>query len=146
KEQGCLEGLMICPVGRDVIYCGKALVILLFMLIIEAISLLIFTFLFNLSLLSPELIVVTILTTVGFAAVGTLFSAISINTKARELVLPILFLPIVVPVVISAVKATGLVLSGESWSGILSWLQIIACFDAIFIVVAILVSPFVIEE
>ena len=146
KEQGCLEGLMVCPISREVIYVGKMLGSLLFMLIIEAIALPIFAFLFNLAVLSPQLIVITVLATIGFVAVGTLFSALAVNTKAREMVLPILFFPIVVPIIISAVKASGLALSGEPWSELSSWLQIIAAFDAIFLVVSFLVFAFVIEE
>ena len=146
KEEGCLEGLMVCPISREVIYVGKMLGSLLFLLIIEAIALPIFAFLFNLEVLSPQLIVITVLTTVGFVAVGTLFSALAVNTKAREMVLPILFFPIVVPLIIFAVKASGLALSGEPWNGLSSWLLIIAAFDAIFLVVSFLIFAFVIEE
>ncbi|MFC2006026.1 heme exporter protein CcmB [Chloroflexota bacterium] len=145
KEEGCLEGLMVCPVSREVIYVGKALASLLFMLIIEAVALPIFAFLFNL-VLSPQLIVITVLTTIGFVAVGTLFSALSLNTKAREMVLPILFLPVVAPIIICAVEASKLALSGESWSSLSSWLQIIGTFDVIFLVVSFLVFGFIIEE
>ena len=145
KEEGCLEGLMVCPISREVIYVGKMLGSLLFLLIIEAIALPIFAFLFNLAL-SFQLVVITVLTTIGFVAVGTLFSALAVNTKAREMVLPILFLPIVVPLIISAVKASGLALSGEPWSSLSPWLQIIVAFDAIFLVVSFLIFAFVIEE
>ena len=146
KEHGCLEGLMVCPVSREVIYVGKMLGNLLFMLIIEAIALPIFTFLFNLPVLSLQLVVITVLTTIGFVAVGTLFSALAINTRAREMVLPILFLPIVVPIIISAVNASALALSGEPWSRLAPWLQLIGAFDVIFLVVSFLVFAFVIEE
>jgi heme exporter protein B len=146
KEEGCLEGLMICPVSREAIYIGKMLGSLLFILIIEVIALAIFTFLFNLPVFSLPLITVTILATIGFASVGTLFAAMAINTKAREMVLPILFLPIVAPVVIGAVKACGLLLDGGDWSSIATWLQILGAFDVIFLVVSYLVFNYVIEE
>jgi len=145
KEEGCLEGLMVCPVSREVIYIGKALGSLLFMLIIEAIALPIFVFLFNLHF-SPQLLVITFLTTIGFVAVGTTFSALAVNTKAREMVLPILFLPIVAPLIICAVAASKLALTGDSWSDVATWLYIIIAFDAIFFVVSYLVFAFVIEE
>jgi len=146
KEDGCLEGLMACPISREVIYVGKMLGSLLFLLIIEIIALPIFALLFNLPLLSAQFVTITFLATVGFVAVGTLFSALAVNTKAREMVLPILFLPVVVPIIISAVKASELALSGESWSGLSPWLQIIGAFDAIFLVVSFWVFAFVIEE
>jgi heme exporter protein B len=146
KEEGCLEGLMVSPVSREVIYAGKMLSSLLFLLVIEIIALPIFAFLFNLNVLSLEIITVTFLATVGFVACGTLFSALAVKTKARELVLPILFLPVVVPVIIGAVKATGLALSGGSWQSISNWLLIIGAFDVIFLVISFWVFNFIIEE
>lgn len=146
KEEGCLEGLMVCPISREAIYMGKMLGSLLFMLIIEAIALPIFALLFNLAVLSPQLIAITFLTTLGFAAVGTLFSALAVNTRAREMVLPILFLPIIAPIIISAVSASGLALAGENWGSLASWLQIMVAFDVIFLVVSYLIFAFVIEE
>jgi heme exporter protein B len=146
KEEGCLEGLMVCPVSREAIYAGKMLGSFLFMLLIEIVATPIFAFLFNLNVLTFEIAVITLLATVGFVACGTLFSALAMRTKSRELVLPILFLPVVVPVIISAVKASGLALAGASWSGMAGWLLVIAAFDAIFLVVSFWVFSFVIEE
>ncbi|MGB2584083.1 MAG: heme exporter protein CcmB, partial [Dehalococcoidia bacterium] len=94
----------------------------------------------------PRLGIIIVLATLGFTSVGTLFSALSANTKARDIMLPILFLPIIVPVMIAAVKATGLVLDGGTWGDISTWLQIIIAFDVIFLVVSLLVFEFVIEE
>lgn len=146
KEADCLEGLMCCPSGREVIYAGKALGSLAFMLMIEAVILPVFTLFFNLSVLSWEIITITFLATIGFVAVGILFSALAVNTRAREMVLPILFLPIIAPVIICAVEASSLVLSGISWGGIISWMSVIIAFDAIFITVSLLVFPYIIEE
>ncbi len=146
KDRGCFEGLMLCPVDRDVIYLGKTLGNLTFMLIVEAIVLPMFCFLSNLPLFLPKLALIAVLATVGFVAVGTIFSALAVNTKAREIMLPILFLPIVSPVIIAAVKASGLVLSGEAWSSLSSWLGIILAFDVIFLVVSSLLFRFIIEE
>jgi len=146
KEEGCLEGLLACPVSRDVIYTGKMLGSLLFMIVIEVVALPIFMVLFNLPVITLEIVTVTLLASVGFVSVGTLFSALAVNTKARELVLPILFLPMVVPVLISAVKATGISLAGGSWAGMAMWLQLLAAFDAIFLVVSFIIFSYVIEE
>jgi heme exporter protein B len=146
KEENCLEGLMASPISREVIFVGKMLGSLLFMLVIEIIALPVFVLLFDLPVFSLQLVLVIFLATVGFVAVGTLFAALAVNTKAREMVLPILFLPVVVPVVISAVRASGSALTGGSWGEIGSWLQILAAFDAIFLVVSFWVFNFVIEE
>jgi heme exporter protein B len=146
KEENCLEGLMVCPVSREAIYMGKMLGSLIFMLVIEAIVLPVFALLFNVNVLTLPLIVVALLATLGFVAVGTLFSALAVNTRAREMILPILFFPIVAPVIICAVKASGLALAGETWDSLASWLEIIAAFDVIFLVASYLVFAFVIEE
>ena len=146
KDDGCLEGLMVCPFSRETIFIGKMLGSLFFMFFIEAIVLPIFSLLFNVNVISLSFITITVLTTLGFVTVGTLFSALAVNTKAREMVLPILFFPIVAPLIISAISASGLVLSGESWSSFSSWLGIIVAFDVIFLVVSYLVFSFVIEE
>lgn len=145
-ENGCLEGLMVCPVDREVIYLGKVVGNFVFMLSIEALVLLAFGLLFNLAVVSLQLLATICLGTLGFVVVGTLFSALAVNTQARELVLPILFLPIVVPVMVSAVKASSLALLGEPWSSLALWLGIIITFDLIFLVISVLVFNFVIEE
>jgi len=146
KEKGCMEGLMLCPVHRDVIYLGKMLGSLAFMLIVEAIVFPIFLMLFDLPLFMPRLGLIAILATVGFVSVGTLFSALAVNTRAREVMLPILFFPVVAPVIIAAVKASGLILEGGAWSDMSSWLQILVAFDVVFLVVSALVFEYVIEE
>ncbi len=146
KEEYCLEGLMVCPVSREVIYVGKLLGSLLFMLMVEVVVLPVFALLFNEPVVSLPVVAITFLATMGFVAVGTLFSALAVSTKAREMVLPILFLPIVTPVIISAVNATALALAGEPWSGLASWIAIIVAFDAIFLVASFLVFNYVIEE
>jgi heme exporter protein B len=146
KEKGCLDGLVLCPADRVALYLGKMLSCLAFMLVVEAIVLPVFTVLFDLPLYLPKLAVITVVATIGFAAVGTVFSALAVHTKARELLLPLLFFPIVIPVIISAVKASGLALSAASWSEMTSWLTIIVAFDIIFTVAAALVFDYVLEE
>jgi heme exporter protein B len=146
REEGCIEGLMVSPVSREVIYAGKMLGSFTFMLVVEIVALPLFAFLFNINILTSQIIVTTLLATLGFVACGTLFSALAVKTKARELVLPILFLPIVVPVIIAAVKSTGLALEAKTWGDLGSWLLIIGAFDAVFLVVSFWIFNFVIEE
>jgi len=146
KENARLEGLMLCPVDRSVIYWGKLAGSFTFILAVAVVITPIFLVLFNLPLFLPRLALIIVLAILGFAAVGTLFSAIAINTRARDIMLPILFLPIVMPVIVAAVKATTLVLAGKPWGEMLTWLQILIAFDIIYLVVATLVFEFVIEE
>ncbi len=146
KESGCLEGLLAAPISREAVYLGKTLSSFLFLAVIEAVSLPVFALLLNLPVFSGPLITTTAMTTIGFVAVGTLFSALAVNTRAREMVLPILFLPVVAPAIISAVEASGLALTGGSWGDVASWLQIIGAFDVVFVVVSYLVFNYVVEE
>jgi len=146
KENSRLEGLMLCPIDRTVIYWGKLAGSFTFMLVVAIIVTPIFLALFNLPVFLPRLALVIVLALIGFASVGTLFSALAVNTRARDIMLPVLFLPVVVPVIISAVKATGPVLAGGPWSDMSTWLQILIAFDIIFLVAATLVFEFVIEE
>ncbi|MHC4139726.1 MAG: heme exporter protein CcmB, partial [Planctomycetota bacterium] len=114
--------------------------------IVEVIVFAVFSVLFNVSLFTPTITLIAVLATIGFVSVGILFSALSVNTKAREILLPILFFPICAPVIIAAVKATGLVLQGEALGSISSWLQIMAAFDVVFIIVSLFVFEYAIEE
>jgi len=146
KETGCLEGLKSCPVDSKVIYLGKMLASLIFMLIVEIVVLPVFFLFFNLSLFTPQLVLIVVLATIGFVAVGTLFSALTANTRAREVMLPVLFLPVASPVIIAAVRASALALDGEPWGAMASWLGIIAAADVIFLAASSLLFRFVIEE
>jgi len=146
REENCLEGLMVCPISREAIYLGKMLSSLFFMVIIEAAVLLVFGLLFNVNVITLPMVMLTLLATIGFAAIGTLFSALAVNTRAREMVLPILFFPIVSPVIIAAVNASELMLNGAVWSEMASWIGIIAAFDVIFLTASYLIFGFIVEE
>ncbi len=146
KDKGSLDGLLLCPVSRDVLYIGKLLSTFVFMLVIEALMLPVFSMVFNLPLVLPQLWLLTALATLGFAAVGTLFSAMAVNTRAREVLLPVLFLPIVVPVIIAAVESTNAIFQAEGWDQINKWMQLTTAFDAIFLVVSAVLFQFVVQE
>jgi heme exporter protein B len=148
KDKDCLQGLMLCPVDRSAIYLGKMIGNVIFMLVVEVVALPIFSVLFNFSIwiLLYRLSPVLILATLGFAAVGTVFSAMSVNTRTREVMLPILLFPITIPVMIAAVKSTGSVLEGASLLSAVSWLNLLVVFDLIFLAISFLTFEYVIEE
>ena len=146
KDRGSLDGLLLCPVSRDVIYFGKLVGIVAFMMVMEAILLPLFSVLYNFSLLDPLLFLIAFLATLGFAAVGTLFSAIAVNTRSREVMLPVLLLPVAAPVLIAAVEATAVIMDGGTLSQIGRWWQILVAFDVIFLVVAAFLFGTVLEE
>ena len=147
QEQGGLEGLLLTPVSRDAIFLGKALVSFAFMLIVEGMLLPVFAALLNFSAWSLTLILTVVLATLGFATVGTLFSAIAVQTRSREILLPVLFFPIILPVLIGAVEASGAAIgAGTSGAGTGRWLPLIAVFDALFLVICPWVFSYVVEE
>ncbi len=146
KEQGCLDGLLLAPVDRSAIYFGKALSNLAFMLIVEAIVLPVYSFLYNVNLLSPGLIGVILLGSIGYTAVGTLLATMSVQTRTREILLPIILFPVVLPVLIGAVKASGGILAGDDLANILPWLNLVIVYDVVFVAIAFMVFEFIVQE
>lgn len=143
REHGSLDRLLLCPVDRKVIYLAKLLGNLLFISVVEIVALPIYALLFNVPL-SITLVVIVLLGTIGIAAVGTLFAVIAATTRARELLLPVLVFPLVVPVVISAASATVELLAPAANQP--PWIGLLIAFDVIFVSVSTLVFPFVIED
>ncbi|MBM3941961.1 MAG: heme ABC transporter permease CcmB [SAR202 cluster bacterium] len=131
QEQGGLEGLLLTPASRDAIFLGKALTSFLFMLAVEAVLLPAFSALLAAPLLSAGIAVTAVLATLGFATLGTLFSAIAVQTRSREIMLPVLFFPIILPLLIGAVESSAHALSGGGFS---RWLPLMGVFDALFLV------------
>lgn len=146
KDRGSLEGLLLSPVDRGAIYLAKMLGNLIFILVMEAIVVPLFAFVSNLAIPFLPLLPILVLGSLGFSAVGTVFAAMATSTRTREVMLPILLFPIVVPVVIAAVKASEVVFTGRDLSSIPDWLRILAAFDVIFVVVAFLTFEYVIAE
>ena len=145
RDQGCLDGLLLCPIDRSGIYVGKLLANLVFMFIIEAITLPLFHALYNLAF-EPLLVPVAILGTLGFAAVGTLFSAMTVHGRAREVLLPVLLFPIVTPGLIATVTLTGGLIDGLPWVDIQHWLHFLIGFDVIFVAVSYMAFDAVVAE
>jgi heme exporter protein B len=146
QEQGGLEGLLISPVSRDAIFLGKALTSLIFMLLVEAVLLPVYAVMLDFSALSWYLMLTIFLGTLGFAVVGTLFSAMAVQTRSREIMLPVLFFPVLLPVIIASVEASTRAIGGETFIGLGRWLPLIGVFDAIFLVICPWVFSFVVEE
>jgi heme exporter protein B len=147
KEEGCLDGLKLCPVDRSDIYNGKVLSNAVLMFLMEIATLPIFIVLFSYDIKNlPGLIVVIILGTFGFIFVGTLLSALTVNTRTREILLPVILFPVLIPVILSAVTATATMLANGDLSDISGELQILLVYDIIFFVVAQMVFEYTIED
>jgi len=148
RDNDCLQGLLLCPVDRGTIYLAKTVGNFLFMMMAQLAIVPIFVFFFNLPV-TPSLAGVflsLVLGILGFAAVGTLFAAISVRTRAREVLLPLLLLPLVVPLFIGGVKVTERMLAGKPLADVAAWLNLMLGFDMVFLVVAWLVFEYAVEE
>jgi len=145
QQGGCIDGLLLAPVDRSVIFFGKALGNLLFMAIVEVILLPFFAALFDVPLLRPSVLVILALGTTGYAAVGTLLAAIAVNTRAREVMLPVLLLPLAVPILIGAVRATGGLIAGNTLREVGGWVRILVVYDLVILAVSLLTFGYVVE-
>ncbi len=148
KENGCMQGLMLTPADRTAIYFGKLISNMVFLIVMETFILPLFMIFFNVDLLPRlgPLALVIFLGTLGICALGTLLSSLASNLKAREIMLPILLYPLLVPIVIGSVRMTSLLLAGKPLSSMINWLTLTACFDIIYIGVSIMTIDHILEE
>ncbi len=146
KDRGCLDGLLLTPVDRSAIYFGKAIGNLFFMLLVEVVVLPVYSVLYTVNLFQPGLLLVILLGSMGYVAVGTLLSAMAVQTRTRDILLPILLFPLVIPVMIAAVKSSSAFLEGAAMADIMPWLNLLIVYDVIFTAVAYMVFDFVVEE
>ena len=146
KDRGCLDGLLLAPVDRSAIYFGKVISNFAFMLIVEAIVLPVYSILYNTNLFKPGLLLVILLGSIGYTAVGTLLSAMSVQTRTRDVMLPILLFPIILPILIAAVRASGGYLQNLPFDQILPWLNLLIVYDVIFTAIAFMAFDYVVEE
>lgn len=146
KDRGCLDGLLLAPVDRTAIYFGKMIANLIFMLVMALIVLPIYTVLYNINVFNLGLFAVILLGSEGYMAVGTLLAAMTVQTRTRDILLPILLFPVIIPVLVAAVKASGGFLQGLPMDEILPWINLLAVYDVVFTAMAFMVFEFVVEE
>lgn len=144
-DRNTLAGLLLVPVDRSAIYFGKLLANLLFMLLMEALLLPVMLILFDISFFQPWILLGLLLGTIGYTGVGTLFAALTANSRARETMLPILLLPVVVPIFTAGVALTTGALRDQALSGLWRWLLLLAIYDLLFVVIAYLVFDLIWE-
>jgi heme exporter protein B len=146
KDRGSLDALLLAPIDRSALFFGKMIGNLLFVLVITLVLLVLLTVMFNITLIKPLLLAFVVLGSLGFTTVGTLIASMSVHARARETLLPILLLPVVLPVLISAVRGSNAILTdlpSEDW---LPWLQLLAVTDVMFLAGAYALFDFVVEE
>jgi len=143
-----IDGLLASPVARESIFLGKAIASLVFVIAVQTIAIPAVALFYNLPIgrVAAPLAMVALLAAIGLVAVGTLFSAMAVNTRLAELLLPMLALPFFVPIVIPAAQATAKLMSGRPVGDAVAWLKLLVAFDLVFVVACTLAYPFTLEE
>jgi heme exporter protein B len=150
REQGGIDGLLLAPVDRTALWLAKAAALFAYLVALELVA----VPAFGILLLGPDLLealpvltVILLAANVGLAAIGALVSALAAETRARELIVPLLLLPLVVPLLISAASATEPLLRGDqSPEDLGRWLGLLSLYDVVFVLIAIAVFDFLLDD
>ena len=149
-EQGGVEGLLLAPIDRTAVFLAKAGALLLYLLLLEVVAIPAFAvLLLGPSLLEtlPELLAIVLLADIGLAAVGALVSALASETRARDLIVPLLLLPLVVPVIIAAGSATEpLFARTQTAEDLGQWLGLMALYDVVFVLLSVALFDYLLED
>jgi heme exporter protein B len=148
REDRALDGILLTPASPMAIFLGKALANLVFVAVIELISLPVFIIFYDAPIWGrlPELLAVMAMATLAFVAVGTLLSSMVVRTRFSEVMLPILLLPFLIPPVVGAVSLTSGILAGRPLSALSGWLTLLALFDIVFVTLSLLLFEATLEE
>jgi heme exporter protein B len=146
KDQSSIEGLMLAPVGRGSVYIAKMAGNFLFLLAIELVALPVVVALFNVNL-TWAVLPILLLGTLGISAAGTIFAAMAIDTRLRDVLLPLMLLPVIVPLLVGVVQATGAVIRGGALlEDAAPAIMLVVAFDIIFVTLSILLFDHVLEQ
>jgi heme exporter protein B len=148
EHDRAIDALLISPISRESIYLGKAIGNLVFLCALQAVALPALIVFYNLHIASAILAVsgILFLAVLGIVAIGTLFSAMAVNTRLAELLLPMLSLPFFVPLLMCAAAATSRIISGAPASSARPYLNLLVAFDVVFVVACTLAFPYTLEE
>lgn len=150
REQGGIDGLLLAPVDRTSLLLAKAAALFLYLLLLELVAVPAFGLLLlgpGLTGALPELLIVLLVANLGLATIGALISALAVETRVRELIVPLLLLPLVIPIVIGAASATAPLLTGaQTPDGLGGWLAFLALYDGVFMLLAFAVFDFLLED
>lgn len=146
KEHSSLDGLLLAPVDRSAIYFGKTMANMVFMLVVEIFTLPIYAVLYNVNLFNPGLLIVIVLGSWAYSAIGTLLAAMAVQARSRELLLPVLLFPVLIPVLIAAVRASSAFLNGLEMAYIWPSLNIIIAYGLIMPALGYMFFDLIVED
>jgi heme exporter protein B len=147
-DDDALEQLALYPIDRRAIYAGKAISGLAAMLVLGGVLLVAVAILYGIDLAGawPALVATLLLGCIGFAAVGTFYAGVTVRMRAREVMLPLLMLPVIAPLLLAAVKATTAALGGDPFGELPAWLQLLAGYDIVMLIAGAGTYGFLLEE
>ena len=147
-DDGALDELARYPLERRAIYAGKAIAGLLALLVLGGVLIPVVAILYGIDLLAaaPLLVLILVLGAIGFAAVGTFYAGVTVRMRAREVMLPLLMLPVIAPLLLAAVKATAAALGGDPFGELAAWLQLLAAFDLVMLLAGAAGYGYLLEE
>ena len=148
RDNHCLDALLLSPLDRGALFLAKTAFNLILMLLVESVVIPLFWILFNLGSwnLLPQLFLVTLLGTLGFCVLGTITAAITLRARARELLLPLVLFPLMIPVILATIRCMEMVLRTGSFGDAIAWLRLLIGFDVIFLTIGVLIFDWVIES
>lgn len=148
RENHCLDALLLSPLDRGALFLAKSCLNLVLMIVVEIVVIPLFWILFNLRSwnLLPQLFLVTLLGTIGFCVLGTITSAITLRARARELLLPLVLFPLMIPVILATIRCMENVLRTGEFGDAIPWLRLLLSFDVIFLTIGVLIFDRVIEN
>ncbi len=145
RDRGTLDGLILSPLDGGSLFLGKFGAAFISIVAVECVALPVFAALYDLPALHPAVIGIVLAGSAGLAGLGTLFSAVTTGGRSREVLLPLLLFPLMIPVLIAAVRATTQVFEGDT-GDIVRWINVLIGFDVIFIVLSYLGFGYLIED
>lgn len=146
RENGSMDAMLLAPIDRSAIFLGKLAGNLIFTLVVGLLLLPLMTLLYNLNLLNQWLFLILLLGVLGICISGTLISAMTVQTRAREALLPIAMLPVVLPILLAAVNASNGSINATPFNDWRLWLQILGVVDVVYFVLSFLTFSYVVEE
>ncbi len=148
RENHCLDALLLSPLDRGALFLAKTVFNLILMSLVELVVIPLFWILFNLPAwnLLPQVFLVTLLGTIGFCVLGTLMSAITLRARARELLLPLVLFPLMIPVILATIRCLEEVLGTGQSGDAAPWLRLLISYDVIFSTAGVLIFDWVIES
>jgi heme exporter protein B len=150
RDDGALDGMLLAPIDRTAVYLAKAAALFLYLVLLELVALPAFAVLLlgpDLTGALPELLAILLLADLGLAGVGALVAGLASETRLREVIVPLLLLPLLVPVLIASSKATKpLLMPDPATTDLGKWLGFMALYDMVFVLLAVAVFDFLLED